>query len=186
MSEAPKHTVEIAADPVLKLNFLSHGTLESYDLPKSKQFYADFLGLEVIQTSPMSLMIRLGGTNTIATVQNPKKQKMSVLGHNGLDVKTRQDVDHCHKMCIEQQEKWGIKQVTKPVDQHGTYSFYFLDLDDNWWEILTNPEDGYSWMFGKGRDIDNWGAGEEGGFNPNEYTKKRWKTDGSKAAAKDR
>jgi predicted lactoylglutathione lyase len=175
-AQAPERKVEFVKDPVLKLNFMSHGTLESYDIQKSKTFYAEFLGLEVIQTSPISLMIRLGGTNTIATVQNPKKAKMTVLGHNGLDVATRADVDECHRLVEEQKEKWGIKQATKPVDQHGTYSFYFLDLDDNWWEILTNPKDGYSWMFGKGRDISNWGAGEDKGFNPNDFTKVRYKT----------
>ena len=169
-----ERTVEFASDPVLKLNFLSHGTLEAYDLDKTRKFYTDFLGLEVVRTSPISLMIRLGGTNTIAVVHNPKKREMPVLAHNGLDVVAREDVDRCYRTIIEQQEQWGIKRATKPADQHGTYSFYFLDLDDNWWEILTNPKDGYSWMFGKGRDISNWGAGEEKGFNPNDYTKKRF------------
>ncbi len=172
--------VERAADPVLKCNFLSHGTLESYDIQKSKKFYAEFLGLDVIQTSPMSLMIRLGGHNTIATVQNPKKIKMPLLNHNGLDVSTREDVDNCHRLVMEHKDQWGIKSCTRPADQHGTYSFYFSDPDDNWWEILTNPDTGYSWMFGKGRDIGNWGADEEG-FNPNDYTKKRYRNDGTKA-----
>jgi len=46
--------------PVLKLNFLSHGTLESRDLVFSRRFYEEFLGLDVVQTSPISLLIRLG------------------------------------------------------------------------------------------------------------------------------
>ena len=40
--------------PALKLNFLSHGTLESRDLAFSRRFYEEFLGLDVIQTSPIS------------------------------------------------------------------------------------------------------------------------------------
>ena len=44
----------------LKLKFLSHGTLESRELEKSRAFYAECLGLEAIRTSPRSLMIRLG------------------------------------------------------------------------------------------------------------------------------
>lgn len=162
-------------DPVLKLSYLSHGTLESRDIETSRRFYEGFLGLDVVQTSPRSLMIRLGGTNTIATVYNPKKASMPLLNHNGLDVATREEVDRAHALCVEQQEKWGIKGVTRPSDQHGTYSFYFRDPDDNWWEILANPEGGYAWMFKKGSDIDNWGAGEEKGYNPNEFTKKRYK-----------
>ena len=54
--------------PALKLNFLSHGTLESRDLAFSRRFYEEFLGLDVVQTSPISLLIRLGGPNTIAVV----------------------------------------------------------------------------------------------------------------------
>lgn len=163
-----------AKDPILKLNFLSHGTLEARDLDKSRQFYSEFLGLNVVRTSPISLMIKLGGQHTIAIVQNPKKGEMPVLNHNGLDVATRAEVDHCYQLVVEQKEKWGIKKATKPVEQHGTYSFYFCDLDDNWWEILTNPQGGYAWMFAKGGDIDNWGAGEEGEFNPNKYKRKRF------------
>jgi catechol-2,3-dioxygenase len=166
-------TVERAKEPVLKLKFLSHGTLEAYDLEKTRHFYTEFLGLEVVRTSDISLMIRLGNTNTIAVVKNERKQAMPILNHNGLDVPTREDVDKCYEVVKAEKDNWGIKKVTKPVDQHGTRSFYLLDLDDNWWEILCNPEGGYSWMFDKGRDIDSWGAGEGKGFNPNEFTRGR-------------
>jgi hypothetical protein len=64
----------------------------------------------------------------------------------------------------------GIRKITKPSDQHGTYAFYFTDPDDNWWEILTNPKGGYSWMFSKGSDLEQWGAGEhDEGVNPNDF-----------------
>lgn len=160
-------------EPVLKLRFLSHGTLEAYDLEKTRQFYEGFLGLEVVQTSDRSLMIRLGNTNTIAVVRNPRKPAMPILNHNGLDVATRAEVDQCYETVMAQKDAWGIKKATRPVEQHGTYSFYLLDLDDNWWEILSNPEGGYSWMFSKGRDIESWGAGEDQGFNPNDFTRRR-------------
>ena len=157
--------------PVLtRLQFLSHGTLESRDLEKSRQFYKECLGLDVIKTSPVSLMIKLGGDNTIAVVHSKKKAEMSLLNHNGLDVATREDVDECHRILKEQQEKWGIAKISTPADQHGTYAFYFRDLDDNWWEILTNPKGGYSWMFSKGGDLEQWGSGEhDDGVNPNDF-----------------
>ena len=56
--------VEMSKDPALKLNFLSHGTLESKNLDKTREFYTEFLGLEVVRTSPISILIRLGGANT--------------------------------------------------------------------------------------------------------------------------
>jgi catechol-2,3-dioxygenase len=166
----PQFEVGRAKDPVLKcVKFLSHGTLESRDLDKTREFYQECLGIEVVRTSPISLMIRLGGNNTIAVVHNKKKAEMPLLNHNGLDVQTREDVDNCHRLLEGVKEKWGIRKITKPSDQHGTYAFYFSDLDDNWWEILTNPEGGYSWMFGQGGDLEQWGAGENDAGNPNAY-----------------
>ncbi len=144
----PMPEMEKSADPVLKLNFLSHGTLESRNLNRARDFYTEFLGLEVVRTSPISLLIRLGGTNTIAVVEQPKKSDvMSMLNHNGLDVATEAEVDLAHEKIVEYAEKYDLKKISKPRTQHGTYSFYFWDMDDNAWEILTNPKDGYSWLF---------------------------------------
>ena len=151
------------------LKFLSHGTLESRDLDKTRAFYEECLGLDTVRTSPVSMMIRLGGDNTIAVVQSRKKHDMPLLNHNGLDVATREDVGECHRVLKAGKEKWGIKKITTPQDQHGTYSFYFSDLDDNWWEILANPAGGYSWMFSQGRDLESWGAGKTDEINPNAY-----------------
>jgi catechol-2,3-dioxygenase len=163
-------TVNRAKDPALKcITFLSHGTLESRDIEKTRQFYEECLGIETVRTSSISLMVRLGGNNTIAVVHNVRKAEMPVLAHNGLDVPTREDVDHCYRILDQQKEKWGIRKITKPSDQHGTYSFYFLDLDDNWWEILANPPGGYAWMFTQGGDLEAWGAGEGDKVNPNAY-----------------
>jgi catechol 2,3-dioxygenase-like lactoylglutathione lyase family enzyme len=136
--------------PALKLNFLSHGTLESRDLAFSRRFYEEFLGLEVVQTSPISLLIRLGGPNTIAVVYSKNVGGMNLLNHNGLDVRTREEVDEAHRVVCAQSEQWHLKKITKPHLQHGTYSFFFWDGDDNCWEILTNPEGGYSWLFEQG------------------------------------
>ncbi len=135
----------------LKLNFLSHGTLESRDLDYIRRFYEEFLGLDVIRTSPISLLIRLGGDNTIAVVHSKNKSDvMSVLNHNGLDLETQAEVDEAHRIVMEQKDQWNLHKITKPILQHGTYSFYFWDNDDNCWEILTNPKGGYGWLFAKG------------------------------------
>jgi catechol 2,3-dioxygenase-like lactoylglutathione lyase family enzyme len=146
---APK--MEKAADPVLKLRFLSHGTLESRNLDRAREFYTEFLGLEVVRTSPISLLVRLGGPNTIAVVEQKRKSsQMGLLNHNGIDVETEAEVDEAYKKVVEYAEKYSLKKITKPIVQHGTYSFYFWDMDDNAWEILTNPQGGYSWLFERG------------------------------------
>ncbi len=143
--------VETAGAPALKLNFLSHGTLESKDLERARKFYTDFLGLQVVRTSPISLLIRLGGPNTIAVVeQKNRSEEMPMLNHNGLDVETREEVDAAHEIVLAGAEEWGLHRIGKPRLQHGTYSFFFWDMDSNCWEILTNPQGGYSWLFEQG------------------------------------
>jgi len=154
--------------PVLKVKFLSHGTLACRDVDKTRRFYEEFLGLDVIRTSHKSLMVRLGGEQTIAVVRTNDKNARSVYTHHGLDVSTREEVDENYRIVLEQRDQWGITEIMQPADLHGTYSFYFRDLDGNWWEILTNPVGGYSWMFEKGADIKNWGWDEAEGFNPND------------------
>ena len=144
--------VETAEEPALKLNFLSHGTLESKNLERARDFYTEFLGLEVVRTSPISLLIRLGGANTIAVVEqkNRDEEEMPMLNHNGLDVETQEDVDKAYETTIAEADKWGLTQITKPKLQHGTYSFLFWDMDLNCWEILSNPSGGYTWIFEQG------------------------------------
>ena len=143
--------VEVAAEPALRLNFLSHGTLESKNLERARDFYTEFLGLQVVRTSPVSLLIRLGGPNTIAVVeQKNRTEEMPMLNHNGLDVETQEEVDAAYAEVAAGAEQWGLHKISKPRLQHGTYSFFFWDMDNNCWEILTNPQGGYSWLFAQG------------------------------------
>jgi catechol-2,3-dioxygenase len=139
-----------AATGPLKLNFLSHGTLESTNLDNSRRFYEEFLGLEVVRTSPISLLMRLGGQQVIVVVEVAEKAPMTMLNHYGLDVATAAEVDAAHETIVAQTDKWGITKVTRPLDQHGTYSFFVWDADENCWEILTNPPGGYTWAFERG------------------------------------
>jgi len=136
----------------LKLKFMSHGTLESKNLDFSRKFYEEFMGFEVVRTSKISLWIRLGGPHIYAVVQGveARKAEMSFLNHNGVDVETEDEVDECHRLVVRDAELWKLRKISKPMVQHGTYSFYFWDADDNSWEILANPPGGYSWMFERG------------------------------------
>ena len=141
---------QVAPTPTLKLRFLSHGTLESRDLAFTRRFYEEFMGLEVVQTSKISLLVRLGGQHTYACVLAKSKTEMPFLNHNGIDVDTEKQVDECYQLVLRDAELWGLHKISKPMVQHGTYSFYFWDADGNCWEILANPPGGYSWIFERG------------------------------------
>src|SRR5438105_15836362 len=79
--------------PALKLRFLSHGTLESRYLAFSRRFYEEGLGLEIVRTSPISLLIRLGGLNTIAVVYSKQAHGINLRNHHGHAVGSREAGD---------------------------------------------------------------------------------------------
>jgi len=143
-------TIKRKVTPAITTKFLSHGTLGSRDLDATRRFYEEFLGLEVVRTSPVSLMIRLGSQHVYAVVFTKKKERMPRIYHNGLDVETDAEVDEAWRRCNEEAAKWGLHDITKPIARHGTYSFLFWDADDNAWEILSNPKGGYTWIFDQG------------------------------------
>jgi catechol 2,3-dioxygenase-like lactoylglutathione lyase family enzyme len=145
----------------LNTRFLSHGTLGSKDLEATRRFYEEFLGLEVVRTSHVSLMVRLGGNHVYAVVLTKNKQPMPRCYHNGLDVHTDAEVDEAWRLCAEHAGKWGLHDIQKPSERHGTYSFLFWDGDDNAWEILSNPNGGYTWIFEQG-DLEGRGHFEKG------------------------
>ena len=130
---------DIAVETGLKTRFLSHGTLGSRDLDRTRKFYTEFLGLEVVQTSKISLLIRLGSDHSYAVVLRKKLGEMPRINHNGLDVEDDAEVDRSYQIVLASQEKWGLHKITKPVIQHGTYSFHFWDIDDNCWVIRSHP-----------------------------------------------
>ncbi len=155
MNQSPTETTPQPAlqIPTLKLKFMSHGTLETKDIEFARRFYEEFMGFEVVRPAKISLWIRLGGKHIYAVVQSgqrDQKAAMNFLNHNGVDVETEEEVDECHRLVMRDAEKWKLHKISKPIVQHGTYSFYFWDADDNSWEILANPPGGYSWMFERG------------------------------------
>lgn len=146
MSESDKR------EPILDLQFISHGTLECADVDLTRKFYEEFFGFECVKTSKISIWCRLhGGPHIYVAVQVPNHNSvMPFTNHNGLDVRTDEEVDKAHETVEAEAEKWGLHKITKPLVQHGSYSFYFYDRDENCWEILSNPVGGYSWMFERG------------------------------------
>ncbi len=140
-------TTKSAKAPLLKINFLSHGTLECHDLQATRRFYEEALGFEVIQHAKGAMMIRHGGNHVYAVVQTSQVREMNLMNHNGLDVGSEEEVRTAHERLQSVKEEYGIRQITAPHHMHGAYAFFFQDLDGNWWEILANPPRGYAVKF---------------------------------------
>ncbi len=148
--------------PLLKTNCLSHGTVECHDLARARRFYEEVLGFEVVRTSSISLMMRRGKGTIIACVETKRKTAAGVYSHFGLDVDDRAAVDEAHKLVSGVRQEYGIKKIQRPVSQHGTYSFYMVDMDDNWWEILENPKGGYNYVFDLEETNEDWREQNQG------------------------
>ncbi|WP_157475355.1 VOC family protein [Parafrankia sp. EUN1f] len=132
---------------------ISHGTLTSLDLQESRRFYEEVFGFEVIQLSPVSLLARKGSDHTYVVVETGQPSSMTIMDHNGIDVASRAEVDRAHAALRQRRERYGIQRINRVMDQHGVYSFYFADRDGNTWEIVHNPDRGYTYLFDERRDL---------------------------------
>jgi catechol 2,3-dioxygenase-like lactoylglutathione lyase family enzyme len=149
----PGITQRSTREPAVKTRFLSHGTLKITDVAASRRFYEEVLGLEVVQPMKAALYIRLGGDHTYVCVESkPDRPDMPLLYHNGLDVGSDEEVDEAYRAISEVADEYGVKELNKPVRQHGVYSFYLKDLDGNWWEIGHLPPGGYRFRFADPRN----------------------------------
>jgi catechol 2,3-dioxygenase-like lactoylglutathione lyase family enzyme len=132
---------------VVKTKGLNHGTLGCTNLARTRQFYEEVLGLDVVQTSPISMMVGKGAPYVYAVVETPAhKNDMELLNHNGLEVETPEEVDAAYAALKAIKDEWGLN-VQKPVTMHGLHTFYFRDFDGNWWEIVSAGKEGYQGMF---------------------------------------
>ncbi|MDH7798924.1 MULTISPECIES: VOC family protein [unclassified Beijerinckia] len=128
-------------DAILQTYMLSHGTLMCRDMANSRKFYEEFLGFECAQHAQRAMCIRHGLKLHIVVVQVGDQVKPnSILHHWGLEAPTQEYVDDAYKMCLEYKDKYGILEIKPPQMSHGSYGFYFEDLDHNWWEILHHAE----------------------------------------------
>jgi catechol 2,3-dioxygenase-like lactoylglutathione lyase family enzyme len=148
--------------PLLKTGILNHGTLHVRDIAKTRRFYEEVLGLDCIQTSPASLMIRKGTSHVYAVVEQPAGMHppMPMINHNGFEVTSRTEVEAAHKLILQVKEEYGIKKVLPLSHVHGDSSFYFQDLDDNWWEIVAVRKGGYLADFDDKEELDLTGRHE--------------------------
>lgn len=142
-------------ESIVKSQRLSHGTLICADMTRTRRFYEDFLGLEVVRHAPSAMMFRLStGMHVVCVECGPNKLwEMHVLHHWGVDVGTQKDVDEAYQNAIEHRDEYGIRAIRKPIMQHGAYSFYLQDLDYNWWEIQCAPID-HEAYFARGDVVD--------------------------------
>jgi len=84
---------------------------------------------EVVLKHPNSewvLVVHEGGADAA-----PKQMH----NHFGVRVATRREVDAAYEYLMSRKDTYGLKQIGKPLYNHGSYSLYFLEPGTNGWEI---------------------------------------------------
>ncbi|MCS5599516.1 MAG: VOC family protein [Rhodospirillales bacterium] len=141
--------------PLIDLPFLSHGHATLKDVEESIRFYRNFLGLDVVKTSPRTLVARLGSNTAIVGVTLGEKGLAKANrpwlenAHFGFDLPTADEVKEARELALQYQDNFNILNVGDMFDGDEGLSFMLVDQDGNYWEILENPEGGYSHYFAK-------------------------------------
>lgn len=122
--------------PLIQPTVLSHGTITCRSLAASRPFYEEFLGLECVRHTGRGLLLRKGGYCAIVCLEvGDHVRPVDRQHHWGLDLASQEEVDRALALAHQLKDKYGIQWISRITQHHGTYSFYFRDLDGNHWEF---------------------------------------------------
>jgi catechol 2,3-dioxygenase-like lactoylglutathione lyase family enzyme len=146
---------------------LISGTFVTRDLARARRMCEDLLGLECVEPEKGVLLIRERGhqageklagqpywvleAHEVKDVEVPQE----MLDHWGVSVPSQAAVDAAYEKVNAQQKEFSLGRVQKPRFRHGSYAFYFVDADSNWWEVeYRTPELVYTSLRQKGDQVD--------------------------------
>jgi len=122
----------------------THTTLECRDVASSIRFYREVMGLPTLRRLKMAAVFRASNGVITASVQVPRLAPQPLHNFYARPVRDRAEVDRVHARVVAARADYGIQRVTAPELEDaarfgvGTYGFYVLDLDGNWWRIEEN------------------------------------------------
>jgi catechol 2,3-dioxygenase-like lactoylglutathione lyase family enzyme len=123
------------------------GTFVTTDIKRARKMCEGVLGLECVEPEKGVMLVRERGhgpgekfhgqpywvleAREVAEVEVPQE----MLNHWGVFVTSQAAVDEAYAKVEAAKDEFGLARVQKPRFRHGSYAFYFVDRDSNWWEI---------------------------------------------------
>lgn len=132
---------------LVKPSRLVCGTFLTTDLKRARQMCKDLLGLECVVPEKGVMLVREKGHRTgeklagepywVLECREVDKIEVAqeMLNHWGVFVSSQAAVDEAFERISARQKEFGLGRVQKPRFRHGSYAFYFVDGDSNWWEV---------------------------------------------------
>ena len=135
------------AGSFVKPTSLIGGTFVSTDIKRTRRLCEEVLNLECVEPSRGKLLIREKGHKpgealhgqsywVLEAEEAPEVLvEQEMLNHWGVAVPSQAAVDEAYERVSAAQDEYELGRVQKPRFRHGSYAFYFVDADTNWWEV---------------------------------------------------
>ena len=136
--------------PLIATKSFSHGTVECSDIPATRRFLSEFLGIDVVRPLPEAQYMWKGGPWSIVCVcVEGDAKEQTPQNHFKLSVRTATEVDDAHAAALAHRDDYGIRQVGDIAHEGPIRSFQLLDMNGSWWEITNLNQAHYDALFEK-------------------------------------
>lgn len=114
----------------------THGTLQCDDIERSRRFYTEVLGLEILAGFNNAQYIKHAAAPWyIVVLKRSPRQYLAAVNRFTLQVNSPSEVEQAHREFAAKGAEIGITELRDLQRAGPATSFVFSDLDKNWWEL---------------------------------------------------